>query len=53
MQDYTIVSGNNLNEISQRVKSQAEKGFTPLGGVSVTFNQSTNTHTFFQSMVKN
>lgn len=53
MTDYTVISGNTVVELAKRVKVEADKGYEPLGGVAVTFNQQSASRVFYQAMIKN
>jgi hypothetical protein len=49
---YKILTGEAVLEIEQRVNEAFANGRVPQGGLSVIYNSSTKTFSFFQAMVK-
>lgn len=59
MKDYKIVSKKEklfdylaLNELENAVKKLISEGWEPIGGVSLVFDQISNTYTASQAMIK-
>ena len=59
MKDYKIVSKKEklfdylaLNELESAVKNLVAEGWEPVGGVSLVFDQISNTYTASQAMIK-
>lgn len=49
---YKVVTGESVIEIERGVNEAFAAGWVPQGGISVQYNTSTKTFSFFQAMVK-
>lgn len=49
--EYTVIEHHNLREFVERVNQAIAKGWTPLGGMSVSYHYS-GSASYVQAMVK-
>jgi hypothetical protein len=49
---YKVLTGENVLEIERSVNEAFGTGWVPQGGLSITYNSSTKTFSFFQAMVR-
>ncbi len=49
---YKVLTGESVLEIERSVNEALSSGWVPQGGLSVLYNSSTKTFSFFQAMVR-
>ena len=49
---YKVLTGETVLEIERAVNEAFDSGWVPQGGLSVLYNSSSKTFSFFQAMVK-
>lgn len=52
METYVVVAENELFDLEETVNRFLGKGYTPLGGVSITVRHNSNDIIFTQAMIK-